>query len=240
MLQEALYRTMRAAIKVYARLKFDLDVVEHEALSEGPKILAPNHPTTSDPFLVALLAPGKPRILIDETLFKVPGFGALLRGMRHVPVIREHGRLAYETAKWLLATGHTVIVFPEGRVSPVEGGFCPPCTGVVRLALETGVPVVPVGIHIDRQRIRAIGTQVAGQEELGLWYFGGPYAMTVGEPFRLEGDVKDWSQVRHFSTELMERIGHLVDESTCRVERTALKGKLESGLPRFEIGKVSG
>lgn len=240
MLQEALYRTMRAAIKVYARLKFDLDVVEHETLSKGPKILAPNHPVTNDPFLVALLAPGKPRILIHETLFKVPGFGTLLRWMRHVPVIDGHGRLAYETAKWLLATGHTVVIFPEGRVSPIEGGFYPPHTGVVRLALETGVPVVPVGIHLDRKRIRAIGTQVAGQEELGLWYFGGPYAMTVGEPFRLEGDVEDWTQVRRLSTELMARIGRLVDESTCRVERTALKGKLEVGLPCFEIGKVSG
>ncbi|MFP4344885.1 MAG: lysophospholipid acyltransferase family protein [Anaerolineales bacterium] len=239
MLQEALYRTMRAVIKIYARLKFDLDVVEHETLPEGPKILAPNHPATSDPFLIALLASGEPRILIDETLFKVPGFGTLLRWMRHVPVIKGHGRLAYETAKWLLATGHTVIVFPEGCVSPIEGGFCPPRTGVVRLALETGVPVIPVGIHIDRQRIRTIETQVAGRGELGLWYFGGPYAMTVGESLRLEGDVKDWAQVRRLTEGLMERIGHLVDESICRVERTALKGKLESGLPCFEIGKVS-
>ncbi len=53
---------------------------------------------------------------------------------------------------------------------------------VARLALSTGAPVIPVGIGLDRARIHLIETLVDGAIEVGTWYFGGPYAMTVGEP----------------------------------------------------------
>ncbi len=219
MLRESLYGMTRLAVRAYARLMFDLDVAHHGELPEGAKIIAPNHPSTNDPFLVALLAPGEPRVLIDETLFKVPVLGTLLHNLHQIPVVAGHGRIAYETAKWMLEMGHTVIIFPEGHVSPVEGGFCSPHTGVARLALETGAPVVPVGIHLDRERLRLVETRVGGRPELGTWYLRGPYGMTAGEPLYLHGDVSDRARVQRLTERLMQRIGRLADESALRMRR---------------------
>lgn len=220
MLRDTVFGLMRTLINTYARLKFRMDVQWSTPLPEGGKILAPNHPSTTDPFLVASLVSENPRILIDETLFKVPVLGTALRLMEHVPVIEGHGRIAYETAKWLLKTGHTVVLFPEGRISPLEGGCHPPHTGVVRLALESGVPVVPIGIDLDRSRIKLLETKVQGEDETGIWYLGGPYGVTVGRPLWLRGDVTDRAYVRTLSDRLMCRIAHLADQSARRLAIT--------------------
>ena len=234
MLREALFICMRGAIKTYARLMLDLDVVWHETPPPGAKIIAPNHPTTIDPFLVAALFPGEPRVLIEETIFNVPVGGPLLRLLEQVPVIAGHGRIAYETAKWLLAEGQTVVIFPEGHVSPPEGGCMPPHTGVARLAMETGAPVVPLGIHLDRARIHTSETRIDGQAELGTWYLRGPYAMTVGSSLRLTGDVTDHAHVHELSDDLMHKIMHLADEGGRRWQPAPANVVGQVSVPRFD------
>ncbi len=239
MLRETVFGLMRVLIHSYARLMFRMDVQWNAPLPEGGKILAPNHPSTTDPFLVASLVSENPRILIDETLFKVSVLGTALRLMEHVPVIEGHGRIAYETAKWLLKTGHTVVLFPEGQISPLEGGFRAPHTGVVRLALEAGVPVVPIGIDLDRSRIKMVETRVQGHDEEGIWYLDGPYAMTVGEPLWLRGNVTDRTYVRTLSERLMHRIAHLAGQSARRLaitQPTRAKGTPASEETGSSIG----
>ena len=93
-------------------------------------------------------APGTPGIGDTHVL------GRYLRAAGHIPVITGNGRAAFEEAKRLLGAGQTVTIFPEGSISPLEGGFYPARTGVARLALSTGAPVIPVGIHLDRERIQ--------------------------------------------------------------------------------------
>ena len=56
-----------------------------------------------------------------------------------------------------------MIIFPEGALSPQEGGFCQARTGVARLALESGAPVFPAGIHLQRERIRNMQSHVRRQ-----------------------------------------------------------------------------
>lgn len=218
MLQETLTTCVRGIVRIYAWLMYDLDVVWHEEPPEGAKIIAPNHPTTGDPFLVASLFSGEPRVLIEEMLFKVPVGGTLLRLLEQVPVVPGHGRIAYETAKWLLAEGHTVIIFPEGEISPADGGLCTPHTGVARLALETGAPVIPLGIHLDRSRICEVETTIEGKPEIGTWYARGPYTMSVGETLYLEGEVEDRARVRESTGQIMQRIAWLVEESARRMQ----------------------
>jgi 1-acyl-sn-glycerol-3-phosphate acyltransferase len=133
-------------------------------------------------------------------------------------VIHGNGRAALEEAVQLLEKGRTVIIFPEGAISPLEGGFHRAHTGIARMALRTGVPVVPVGIGLDRERIRLVETEVDGKTEVGTWYLSGPYAMTVGEPMVFEGDVEDREYVREVSTQIMERIIQLAHRSTARVK----------------------
>ena len=229
---EMLYHLGRAAVAVWARACLRLDVVRRAPLPAGPKIIAPNHPSTTDPFLIPILSPEHMHMLIDDTLFQVPLFGRYLRQAGHVPVIPGRGREAYQAALRLLRAGRTMGIFPEGGISPLSGGLHPPRTGVARLALTTGAPVIPVGIALQRERIRIIETPVAGETAVGTWYLGGPYAVTVGEPMWLRGDVKDRPHVRALSEQLLGRIADLAGQSARRIgKRIANSRRVRGRLP---------
>jgi 1-acyl-sn-glycerol-3-phosphate acyltransferase len=100
--------------------------------------------------------------------------GEYLRRSGHIPVVAGNGKAAMDEALARLAKGDTIIVFPEGALSPVEGGFCEPRTGAARLALMSGAPVIPVGIHLPLERVRFIESMVEGKVEIGRWYTHGP------------------------------------------------------------------
>jgi 1-acyl-sn-glycerol-3-phosphate acyltransferase len=218
MLDKVLYRSGRRVVDAYARLMFAMDIVQHAPLPEGPKIIAANHPTTTDPFLLTILERDQMSILISETLFKVPVFGRYLRQAGHVPVVAGNGRAAFEGARQLLEAGRTIGIFPEGTISPLDGGFHNAHTGAARLALSTGAIVIPVGIHLQRERIRLIETEVDGEIEVGTWYLRGPYAMTMGEPMHFAGDVEDREYIRSVSDQIMRRIIHLAGQGGQRMK----------------------
>jgi 1-acyl-sn-glycerol-3-phosphate acyltransferase len=221
MIDRILYQGGRHIVDRYARLMFDLDIVQRVPLPPGPKVIAANHPTTTDPFLLTLLEPDHMSILIHKTLFDVPLFGAYLAHAGHLRVDQERGRAAFDRAARLLSTGRTIGIFPEGDVSPSQGGFHPPHTGAIRLALGAGVPIIPVGIHLDRDRIRRIETKVKNKIEVGTWYTHGDYAMTVDAPLQPAGDVTDRAYVRAASGELMQRINQLARQSARRLQKDA-------------------
>ncbi len=219
------------AMNVFAGSILEMDKKILEPLPPGPKILAANHPTTTDPFLILTLASEQMSVLVTGGAFDVPVFGAYLRRAGHVPVIRNSGGATVQTAIQLLKTGRTVAIFPEGTLSPLERGigFHQPHTGVARLALSTGAPVIPVGIGLQRERIRFVETAVDGKPETGRFYLCGPYNMTVGEPMRFEGNVEDRAYVRSVSESIMQRIIHLSQESVQRIEASqAAKTRLQT------------
>ncbi|MBN1121044.1 MAG: 1-acyl-sn-glycerol-3-phosphate acyltransferase [Anaerolineae bacterium] len=213
------YRIGLPVIDLLAGLFLDLDVEFHAPLPEGAKIISPNHPSTSDPGLILTLTSEPISILIEDTLFKVPHFGRYLANSGHIEVAAGKGQEAVDRAIDKLARGGVIGVFPEGAISPLEGGFHRPRTGAVRLALEADVPIVPVGIALDRKRLRLVETNVNGEKEVGTWYLRGPYAITVGEPMTFGGDIEDWDYVRESSQSLMNRIAQLSYESALRMKQ---------------------
>jgi 1-acyl-sn-glycerol-3-phosphate acyltransferase len=158
-----------------------LDVLWYAPLPAGPKLIVANHPSISDPFYLALLSLQPIKILIIDNPFSVPLFGAYLRRSGHVPVVPGNGQTAFAKARQLLEAGHSVALFPEGWVSPPEGGFNPPRTGAARLALLTGVPVVPVGIYLPRERNHVVSATINGKRTVGHWYLRGPYSAYQSE-----------------------------------------------------------
>jgi 1-acyl-sn-glycerol-3-phosphate acyltransferase len=224
-------------IDLYENLMFDIDIRRQKPLPVGPKILVSNHPTTTDPFLILEIAPEPVRILIEERLFQVPVFGAYLHLAGHIPVLQGNGRTAYDAALRTLRERKSVALYPEGAISPLEGGIHRPRTGAARLALESGAPIVPIGVALDRSRIRLIETKVRNEPALGTWYFHGPYAITVGSPMAFRGSVEDRERVDSISEEIMDRIASLETESRRRLE--ARKSALRSGAGlRTVIGEV--
>ncbi len=217
MSQQAWYSMGRSAVAAYAQLALQMDISRHAPLPQGPKIIAANHPTTTDPILITLATSEPMHILITEMCFKVPAVGHFLRQAGHVPVVDGNGRAAFDEAIRLLKDGKTVGIFPEGALSPLDGGTWHPHTGVARLALLGGAPIIPVGIHLQRERIHFVETTVEAKTEIARWYLRGPYAMTVGEPMRFDGDVEDRQYVRSVSDRIMQRIACLSRESARRI-----------------------
>ncbi len=207
----------RMIASLYASLFFHLNIHYKAKLPSGPKILVANHPSTIDPILLTLTVPEQICILITERLFKVPIVGRSLRFTGHIEVLLDNGSLALEEGIRYLAMGRTLGVFPEGVISPPEGGYARHHTGAARLALQSGVPVIPVGIALEPHRLWRRETTVRNMTDTAAWYFSGPYAVTVGEPVTFQGDVEDRECVRSVTDQIMHLTNAVRLESTHRV-----------------------
>ncbi|MBK8870557.1 MAG: 1-acyl-sn-glycerol-3-phosphate acyltransferase [Elusimicrobia bacterium] len=139
----------------------------------GPVLLACNHASFADPPLVGSSLDRPLYFMAKEELFRIPLFGAVLRGVHAFPVRRSRGDVgAFRTAQRLLAAGGALILFPEGRRRR-DGVLGPPKAGVGWLAIQSGAPVVPVYVHNTHRMARFPSVAVR---------FGPPLAVNPGEP----------------------------------------------------------
>ena len=148
------YWLVRAVLQPFFHLWFRLSRVARDHVpQEGPVILAANHRSFLDPFVIATLMRRPVYFVAKKELFDRPLIAWLLNALGAFPVDRGNGDGdAMATARQILERGDCVVIFPEGtRVRP--GGLGRPKRGVGRLALETGAPVVPVAV-IGTERIR--------------------------------------------------------------------------------------
>jgi 1-acyl-sn-glycerol-3-phosphate acyltransferase len=198
-------------------LMLDVDIRWHAPMPQGPKILAPNHPTTTDPLYLVTLLSEPVSFLVTAALFNVPVVGGYLRAAGHVPAVRGSGGATVDAMVRQVEAGHSVAIFPEGALSPLVGGLHRPHSGVARVALRTGAPVIPIGIGLQRERIRVIDAKVDGDKAIGHLYTSGPYAITVGRPQTFRGDVQDCERVRAVASQIMHQIQDLARESEHRV-----------------------
>ncbi len=131
----------------------------------GPVILAANHRSFLDPFVIGMLTRRPVYYVAKRELFENPVQAWLLNRLGAFPVERgESDERSMATARAVLARGDCLVIFPEG--TRIRGGpLSSPKRGVGRLALETGAPIVPVAvIGTDRVRrgalIRPAGVRV--------------------------------------------------------------------------------
>jgi 1-acyl-sn-glycerol-3-phosphate acyltransferase len=121
-----------------------------EKLPAGGFIAAPNHCTEIDPLVIGHLLYNQkrmPHFLAKGGLFKVPVVGAVLRATKQIPVERSTAgaNRSLNVAKEVVAEGGAIIIYPEGTLTrdpdlwPMKGH-----TGAARMALESGIPVVPM------------------------------------------------------------------------------------------------
>ncbi len=217
MLSEILYRIGRMVILAYARLMFRMDVAWHTGLPAGPVLFAVNHPSTTDPVVIHLITRKPMSIMITSKVFSIPGLGAYMRKMGHICVTPGQGENVLQQARQTLEKGRSVTIFPEGLISPAGGKFNPPRSGVARLALASGVPVVPVGIYLNEKGCRRIPAKFDGEPDVVTWYLRGPYAITIGKPTTYRGDANDKDLVKKVAESIMQSIRALALASRMRV-----------------------
>jgi 1-acyl-sn-glycerol-3-phosphate acyltransferase len=114
---------------------------------QGPLILAPNHFSQMDHFFAGVYLRRKIRFMAKSQLFGPPVLTYIYKHGGVFPVRRgHHDEEAFKTAHILLEQGEMLLVYAEGGRSR-SGELGEPKPGIGRLALETGVPIVPVAIH---------------------------------------------------------------------------------------------
>jgi len=217
MLSEILYRVSRIVIQGYARLMLKMDVAWRTSLPAGPVLFAANHPSTTDPILIHLISNKPMSVMITSKVFSIPFLGAYMRKMKQICVNPGQGEKVLEQARQTLKAGRSVTIFPEGLISPAGGGFNSPRSGAARLALSSGVPVLPIGIYLSDKGCRRIQATFEGEPDIVTWYLHGPYAITIGKPIHFRGDVNDENFVRTVSEIIMRSIRGLAQESQRRV-----------------------
>jgi 1-acyl-sn-glycerol-3-phosphate acyltransferase len=217
MLSEILYRVSRIMIQSYAMLMLKMDVHWRSSLPAGPVLFAANHPSTTDPILIHLISKKRMSVMITSKVFSIPFLGAYMRKMDQICVSPGQGEKVLEQARQTLKAGRSVTIFPEGLISPTGGRFNAPRSGAARLALSSGVPVIPIGIYLSDKGCRRIPATFDGEPDIVTWYLRGPYAITIGKPMHFRGDVNDKDFVRKVSENIMQNIRALVLDSQRRV-----------------------
>src|SRR5437764_2634207 len=141
------YFLVRAVLQPFFHIYFRMARIGREHIpADGPVIIAANHRSFLDPFVIGTMARRPMYYLAKEELFRQRWMGWILNALGAFPVKRGAGdEDSVATAKSIIARGDIVLIFPEGtRTRP--GALGEPKRGVGRLALETGAPVVPVAV----------------------------------------------------------------------------------------------
>lgn len=169
----------------------------------GPVILAANHLSFSDSIFIPLVVPRKVTYLAKSEYFTGGGIKGKLQALTfhslgQVPVDRSGGRrseAALLTGLKILGQGDCLGIYPEGTRSP-DGRLYKGRTGIARLAMESGAPVIPVAVA-DTDKVQPSGKLIPSIHRVSL---------TFGEPMYFTGDANDLQVLRDVTDEIMEKI----------------------------------
>jgi 1-acyl-sn-glycerol-3-phosphate acyltransferase len=184
-----LYRAMELVISPVIRTMFRPEVTGADNVPRaGGVILAANHVSFSDEIFTPLAARRQVAYLAKAEYFTSPGargwvMKTVMEGIGQVPVERGDMRAAaasVDVCVDILNQGRAFGIFPEGTRSP-DGRLYKFRTGVARIALRTGVPVVPVGL-VGTDKVQPTGSRKWHRE---------PVAVRFGPPLDFSGRPED-------------------------------------------------
>jgi 1-acyl-sn-glycerol-3-phosphate acyltransferase len=177
----------------------------------GGLIFAGNHLSVADELFLGASVPRHIAFWAKSDYFTGTGFNGwvtrtVLNGLGAIPVIRGGGRAAltaFDGAIPVLQGGDCVAVYPEGTRSP-DDRLYRGRTGVARLAVAAGVPIVPVGM-IGTEKVQPIGLP-------SPMPFRGKITVKYGKPIDPTGRADDRTSLRALTDEVMAEIQKLTGQ----------------------------
>ncbi|MDV3128130.1 1-acyl-sn-glycerol-3-phosphate acyltransferase [Mycobacterium sp. 21AC1] len=199
--------------------------------SSGAAILASNHLAVADSFYLPLAESRRITFLAKSEYFTGTGIKGRFQRWFYtvagqVPIDRtdaDSAQSALSTAQRILSEGKLLGMYPEGTRSP-DGRLYKGKTGLARLALETGVPVIPVAM---------IGTNVVNPPGSKMWRFG-RVEVRFGKPMefsRFEGLAGNRFIERAVIDEVMYELMDLSGQEYVDIYAAAVKESSEPAKP---------
>ncbi|MGI8536562.1 MAG: lysophospholipid acyltransferase family protein [Mycobacteriales bacterium] len=239
------YWLVKAVLTPILRVLFRPRITGVENLpDEGAAIVAGNHTTFLDNFMIPMVVPRRVTFLAKSDYFTRGGLKGKLqqlffRGVGMIPLDRSGGKAseaAMQTGLRLLQDGELLGLYPEGTRSP-DGRLYRGKTGVARMALEAGVPVIPVGL------VGMFEVQPAGRTMPKI----GKVEIRIGRPLdfrRYAGMEGDRFVLRSITDEIMYELMVLSGQEY--VDRYAAQAKADlasaknAGRRESELSEAAG
>jgi 1-acyl-sn-glycerol-3-phosphate acyltransferase len=208
----------------------------------GGAIFASNHLSFSDSFFLPLVVERRITFLAKADYFTGSGLkgratASFFRGVGQVPIDRSGGRAgeaALTTGIRILKAGELLGLYPEGTRSP-DGRLYRGKTGIARIALEAGVPVLPTAM---------IGTDVIQPTGQKLPNLGkGVVGVRIGKPLdfsRYEGMSTDRFVLRSVTDEIMYELMELSGQEYVDMYATKAKAELSAARKAAAAGVLPG
>jgi 1-acyl-sn-glycerol-3-phosphate acyltransferase len=198
---------------------------------EGPAILASNHLSFSDSIFLPILVSRPVIFLAKAEYFTGTGLKGRLTALffrltNQLPMDRSGGaasELSLEAGKDVLNAGGLLGIYPEGTRSP-DARLYRGKVGVARLALQTGVPVVPVAM-IGTDKVQPIGKRVPNIRRIGV-IFGPPLDFS-----RYHGMEEDRVIQRSVTDEIMYELMRLSGQEYVDEYAAVVKQRLAGKRP---------
>jgi 1-acyl-sn-glycerol-3-phosphate acyltransferase len=190
---------------------------------KGPAIMVSNHLSFSDSFFLPLVTQRRITFLAKQEYFTGKGIKGLIskaffRGVGQVPIDRTSGRAAeaaITTGVRILDEGHLLGIYPEGTRT-ADGRLYRGKTGVARMALESGAPVIPVAM-IGTYEIQPPGRIWPNIRRVGIC-FGDPLDFS-----RYDGMESDRFVLRSVTDEIMYALMELSGQEYVDIYATRAK-----------------
>jgi 1-acyl-sn-glycerol-3-phosphate acyltransferase len=177
----------------------------------GGAVFAGNHLSVADELFLGSVVPRHVAFWAKSDYFVGKGLSgmftkALMHGLGAIKVERSGGRAAltaFDGAIPVLKAGDMVAIYPEGTRSP-DGRLYRGRTGVARLAVAAGVPIIPVGM-LGTEKVQPIG-QVYPTLRRGV------VTVKFGKPIETAGRANDRTSLRALTDQVMAEIQKLTGQ----------------------------